>query len=312
MPLALALALAITGSSALYAASLALAPFAAPLLVIVPLPGLLLSTRATAPIAGLWCVLTTAAVAVLLGPAAVPGFILLSGLPALVLATGLRRLWRLEFTMIGSLSMWCFGMLVLAWGGFHDIATVVAAVRAHLESSIDLALSTYGSMGASETAIALVQAERDALVDGLLQILPAIVILIGAFSLMFNLLLLRNWADAARHENLRLWRTPDALIWVLIASGFGIFIPSPAVAVLAKNVFLIVLACYFCQGLAIVSYYLDRFRLPRGIRVVGYVLIAVQYVIAALVLALGIFDLWGNFRRLSTGPANISLHPDGD
>jgi len=31
------------------------------------------------------------------------------------------------------------------------------------------------------------------------------------------------------------------------------------------------------------------------------------------VLALGIFDLWGNFRRLgSTGPADIPFHTDGE
>ena len=102
-------------------------------------------------------------------------------------------------------------------------------------------------------------------------------------------------------------------IWVLILAGFGMFAPSFSVAVAARNVFVVLLGCYFCQGLAIVSYYLDRFRLPRGIHVASYVLIAVQHVVAAMVLALGVFDLWGNFRRLGVdSPADVPLNSDGD
>ena len=58
--------------------------------------------------------------------------------------------------------------------------------------------------------------------------------------------------------------------------------------------------------------YLDRFRLPRGIRIASYVLIAVQHVATAIVLALGIFDLWGNFRRSTAGPANVRFGADGE
>jgi hypothetical protein len=43
-----------------------------------------------------------------------------------------------------------------------------------------------------------------------------------------------------------------------------------------------------------------------------YLLIAIQQLLAAVVLALGIFDLWGDFRRLHTGSADASLRPDGD
>ena len=46
-----------------------------------------------------------------------------------------------------------------------------------------------------------------------------------------NLLLLQAWTDLGRHVNLRLWRTPDALIWALIVIGFAMFVPSAAIAV---------------------------------------------------------------------------------
>jgi uncharacterized protein YybS (DUF2232 family) len=306
------LSVAVAVSSGLYAAGVALAPSSAPLLALVPLPGLVLSTRGTGILCVLWCALTVGVVTALLGAGAAPGFLLLSAFPALVIGTGIRRLWSLEATILGGLFTWCLGMAVLALSAYHDLSTLNAAVRPQLEASVNLALSTYGSIGASEATLAVMQAERDALVNGLLEILPAVTVLMGALTFILNLLLLRSWTDATRGVNLRLWRTPDVLIWVLIVTGFGMFAPLPELAVVAKNLLLLVLACYFCQGLAIVSYYLDRFRLPRGIRVVGYVFIAVQHVVAALVLALGVFDLWGNFRRLSAGPADIQLHPDGE
>jgi hypothetical protein len=89
------------------------------------------------------------------------------------------------------------------------------------------------------------------------------------------------------------------------------FLPVEALSALSANVFLIALACYFAQGLAIVSYFFHRFRLPRGLRVATYVVIGLQQVAAALVVALGVFDLWGDFRHLAR-PADAAIGHDAD
>ena len=309
MPLTLFVLLAAVASSALYAAAVALAPMAAQLLMLVPLPGLLVATRGTRSICSLWFGLAATTVAALLGSAAMPGFVLLAGIPTLIMASGIRRVWSFETTVLAGLAAWCLGLMGLTMLAYGDLPTLLATLRPQLASSVDMALSSYGSVAPPDTAAA-VQLERDQLVSGLLEVLPAVAVLIGALTLILNLVMVRRWVSVTRATNLRLWRTPDVLIWILIATGFGMFCPVAPIALCARNLFLIVLGCYFCQGLAIVSYYLERFRLPRGIRVVGYVLIAVQHVIAALVLALGVFDLWGNFRRLGVGPADIRLRPE--
>jgi hypothetical protein len=312
MSTALRVALAVSVSSGLYAAGVVLAPAATPFLLLVPLPGLVLATLAPLLTVGLWLVLTTSAIAMLLGGDAAPGFVLPFALPALVLAVGVQRPWSFERTVLAGIAAWCIGIagvLLLAYG---YPAAVAATAREQLTHSVDLALSTYGSIGRSEGAASLLEANREALVTGLVEIIPALVVLTGALTILLNVVLIRNWSPAARGVNLRLWRTPDQLIWLLIVTGFAMFAPAPPVAVAARNVFIIVLGCYFCQGLAIVSYYLERYRLPRGIRIAGYALIAVQHVIAALVLVLGVFDLWGNFRRLNAGAADVPFHSDND
>jgi len=307
------IALAAAASSGLYAAAVTLAPLTTPLVMFVPLPALILATREPAAMCGLWFVLSTAAIGVTLGAPAAVGFLLPLALPTLAVSVAIRRFWTFERTALVGITTWSFGVAGVSLVAFGNVEMLVAAAREQLMRSFDLAVSTSGSMGASATALAAVEAERDVFVSGLLELLPAVVVLTGALTIIANLVLLRSWTGISSNVNLRLWRTPDPLIWALIVAGFGMFLPTYAPAVAARNLFVVLLGCYFCQGLAIVSYYLDRFRLPRGIQIAGYVLIAVQHVVAAMVLALGVFDLWGNFRRLGVdGPADIPLNSDSD
>lgn len=308
----LRLALAVTASTALYATAVAGAPLATPLMLLVALPGLIVATGGPVSECGLWLLLTGGGVTSVLGADATPGFVLPFGIPAVVMAAAVRRFWPFERTVVAGVLAWGIGVLGLALLAFGNLADTIAAVRQQLTNSIDLALSTYSSMGANEGALATLAAERDSVVTALVETLPALIVLTGALTTIVNLIMLRSWTNLPDGGNLRLWRTPDSLIWALILTGFGMFVPVPAVALLARNLFIVVLGCYFCQGLAIVSYYLERFRLPRGLRVAGYVLIAIQHVVAAMVLVLGVFDLWGNFRRLNVGPADVPFHTDGE
>ena len=309
---ALRLGTGVAISTALYGLACAFPMAVAPVALFVPLPGLVVATRAPSSECSFWFFLTAIAVGVILGTDAAPGFILPFGVPTLLLAVGIRRFWSIERTVLAGVAAWSAGiacLLLLAYGG---VDAVVGAVREQVTHSVDVALSAYSSLGVPESTLALIQAERDPVIAGFIELLPALVVLTGLAVVLANLLLLQAWTHLGRHVNLRLWRTPDTLIWALIVAGFAMFAPMEPVALTARNLFLVILACYFCQGLAIVSYYLDRFRLPRGIRIAGYVLIAVQHLATATVLVLGIFDLWGNFRRLSTGPADIQFHTDGE
>jgi hypothetical protein len=308
----LRIAVAVSVSAALYVLAVSIEPVGAPLLLLMPLPGLIAATRASSSECGLWFFLTASAITVTLGSPAVPAFVLPFGMPVLVLAVAIRRAWPFEGTVLAGVTAWCVGIASLAVLAYGDVGSVVTAVREQVANSVTQALSAYGSLGISESTISAVQAERDVLVNGLVEVLPALVVLIGALIVIVNLIMLRRWTAVSPDVNLRLWRTPDALMWALIVTGFGMFVPLTPVALVARNLFIVLLGCYFCQGLAIVSFYLDRLRMPRGIRIAGYALIAVQHIVAAMVLALGVFDLWGNFRRLNAGAADISIPSDGE
>lgn len=308
MPLLRRLLLAAAASSALFALGVFFPPLAVPCLLLVPLPGLWLATQRWSGEYVLWFILAAGATVAFWGTRVIPSFVLPFGFPALVLAVAMRRALSFDRVVCVGVAAWCVGVFALALLAFGDLATLTATARQQLTESVDYALSLYESIGIPAGTRAALEAQRDGLVTGLLESLPAIVVLIGALVVLINLALVRRATGVFGDVDLRVWRAPESMIWLLIVAGFGMFIPWPAAAVLARNAFIVLLGCYFCQGLSIVSYYFDRFHLPRGIRVVSYVLIVAQHIVAAMVLALGVFDLWGNFRRLGAGSADVPFH----
>ena len=101
---------------------------------------------------------------------------------------------------------------------------------------------------------------------------------------------------------LNLWKAPEYLVWGVIGCGLSLFLPNTAIKVIGLNGLLILMTVYFFQGIAIVSFYFDKKRLPRFVRVFLYTLIALQQLILLAVIGLGFFDLWVNFRRSGKQP----------
>jgi uncharacterized protein YybS (DUF2232 family) len=105
----------------------------------------------------------------------------------------------------------------------------------------------------------------------------------------------------------REWKAPEFLIWGLIVSGFVMFIPGVELfRTLAANLLLVFGACYFFQGLAIIAFYLNKNKIPRFVRGVVYLFIVFQQIFTLLVVGLGLFDLWVDFRRLRKQDLNPS------
>ena len=304
--------LAALASGGLYVAGSWLAPLAAPFLLLAPLPGLVVAARQAYVFCLLWCVLSAVLLTVAIGPSASAGFVLALGMPAIVMGFGMRRWWSFERIAVAGIACWTAAILTVSLLAFGDLGAALESAREQLSHSLDLALATSNSLATATDPIELGDAERRALIGGLIEMLPAIVILTGGFMVLANLVIARSLTGVCDDVNLRTWRTPEILIWALIGCGFAMFVPNYALAVTVRNAFVVLLGCYFCQGLAIVSYYFDRYRLPRGLQVATYLVIALQHVVAAAVLALGVFDLWGNFRRIGVNSTSIPLDSNSD
>jgi uncharacterized protein YybS (DUF2232 family) len=92
------------------------------------------------------------------------------------------------------------------------------------------------------------------------------------------------------------FKNPEQLVWVLILAGFALLVQNRILTTAALNVLVVTLALYFIQGMAIISQFYTRFTVPRFVRYLFYLVLALQPYLAIMVATLGIFDLWGNFR----------------
>jgi uncharacterized protein YybS (DUF2232 family) len=156
------------------------------------------------------------------------------------------------------------------------------------------------------------------IVDAMVRLMPALMVISAALITLANLAVF--WRISGRQQRvgyalfgeLALWSTPEWLIWILVITGFGLFIPLAPFSTAALNCFVCIAAVYFCQGLAIMAFYFRRLAMPSFARGLVYFITVVQPVLALLVCAAGVFDLWIDFRRLKpssphTGDASNPL-----
>src|SRR5262249_21461721 len=105
------------------------------------------------------------------------------------------------------------------------------------------------------------------------------------------------------------FRMPFFFVWTVIA-GLSVFLINAyfwdglTLKFLLFNFFIVLLAVYFFQGLAILSFYLILKVVYTWLRFLCYsLLLLFLQPLGLLLIAVGFFDSWFNFRRLKTHPS---------
>ena len=172
-------------------------------------------------------------------------------------------------------------------------------VRRNLEASLQL----YVNMGVPADTIRPIEDALDGIQYVLVRIVPALSVSAGLFLSWTSLLLARPLLRRYRlycpdFGRLNLWKAPEALVWSVIGCGLMLMIPEHTVKLFGINGLLILMTVYFFQGIAIISFYFEKKHFPRLLRIVLYSLIALQQIVLLIVVGLGFFDMWLNFRKL--------------
>jgi uncharacterized protein YybS (DUF2232 family) len=98
--------------------------------------------------------------------------------------------------------------------------------------------------------------------------------------------------------SLNQWRSPEPLVWVAIGCGAMLLLPVAALKIIGINGLIVLMAVYFFQGIAIVSFFFEKKRFPAALRFILYSLIGLQQFLLLLIIGLGFFDMWVDFRKL--------------
>jgi hypothetical protein len=90
------------------------------------------------------------------------------------------------------------------------------------------------------------------------------------------------------------WKAPEFLVWPTILTGIFLIFDAEIVSDVAYNFFRFLMAIYTIQGLSILNYLFDLWGIKGFFRLLGYSLSL--FLMMPLVLSLGFFDLWFDFR----------------
>ncbi len=244
--------------------------------------------------------------------------VLLQGLPALVLihyygvvplvmAWALRRGCSMSRTIVESVSApLVLSALFLAvyslWVQQSPQALLLEYFAPALQMLQEYAKTLEQIPQASPSDNEAVQSQLPQLFLGFLPALTAINYLLTN---IINYLFVRRYCQYGPEPttldppDVALWRTSDYLVWVFLASGIGLLLPSGFLQQLSLNVFIVTLVIYCLQGVAIALFWGRRLPLPTSVRWLAGVLLLLFAGPPCIVLCIvaGLFDQWVDFRR---------------
>jgi uncharacterized protein YybS (DUF2232 family) len=180
---------------------------------------------------------------------------------------------------------------------------IYALVSEYVTKNLELTLELYKNMGVSQDSIQMISNSMQNIQYVLVRMIPALVIASTFFVSWTSLLvskplLLNRDLFYPAFGSLNLWKAPESLVWTIIGCGLLLLLPSKAFKIIGLNGILVLMTIYFFQGIAIVSFYFEKKRFPRILRFILYSLIALQQIILLVVIGIGFFDMWLNFRKL--------------
>ncbi len=173
----------------------------------------------------------------------------------------------------------------------------------YVSKNLELTMVLYENMGMSEENIRVISSSLKNIHYALVRIIPAFVIATTLFVSWTNLLLARLILTRRKlfypdFGALSLWRPPEHLVWGVIGFGLMLLLPNRAVKMFGLNGLIVLMTVYFLGGIAIVAYFFDKKGFPRMLRIFLYSLIALQQIIMLIVIGVGLFDTWLNFRKI--------------
>ncbi len=221
----------------------------------------------------------------------------------------LRSIELLVSGIAGTIFILTCGVLFYFYGSW---SVLVQDLHRSLDENLMAALRVHEKMGFPKDSLDLLKERIPQVVQTTLQFLPGLLFVGLALTVLVNIVFLCRRFPARRAqwlsaENFREWKGPEPMVWGLIACGFVLFIPGlQFLRIFAFNILLVIGATYFIQGFAIIAYFFHKNNVPRFLRGLTYVLIAFEQIFTLLVVGLGLFDLWGDFRRLGKNNLNPS------
>ena len=273
--------------------------------IFTPLPTLLFFYR-WGPPRGYWIPggagVAGSAVLVYLGMADTLPYFLEMLFLGLFLGAAMRQNWSIEKT-IGSSTLLVFAMGALIFWWVHSTGEtgLLQSLEEDLRGAISETLRQYGAFSNEKQVL---EQALQAIVPLMVRLLPGLALASALVVSWLNLMVARRYCLVHRlplppWEDWTMWKAPELLVWPLIGCGFALLVPGDLLKILGMNGLMVLGTIFLFQGLAVIAFYFDKWKLPRALRAILYAILLLQQFAALGVALSGLFDVWFDFRRLS-------------
>jgi hypothetical protein len=227
----------------------------------------------------------------------------------LVMAAAIRLRYTITQTIVWSVVIPCgLNLLLLAVYSVFVQESPLALVERTIDNLLQVAQERVPlSESLPDAEVATTVKSISAVIQ---RLLPAMIVMNFLFTNVVNYVIVRwyfgrgHQAFAIDPEELGSWCLTDHLVWVFLASGVILLLPSTRLSMVGWNVFILTLALYLLHGIAIAVFWLRRLPLPTSGR---WLLAFVAFLFAGPLclltcMAAGLFDIWLDFRRQRQQP----------
>ncbi len=232
----------------------------------------------------------------------------------LLLGFGLGELFEMELPVEKTVLypccvLWITSVLCLFFFSLISGSQIMDLVSNFVGKNLEITLKLYENMGMPQETIQMIRGSLETIRYAVVRVIPGF--LAGAtLFVCWSSLLLAKPIFTARNLSfpsfgpLKFWKAPDFLVWVSIGCGAALLIPYKGLKLLGINGLFVLMTIYFFQGIAIVSWFFEKKDFPRLLRIIFYCFIAIQQLMILVIVGLGFFDMWFNFRKLETSGNN--------
>jgi uncharacterized protein YybS (DUF2232 family) len=194
--------------------------------------------------------------------------------------------------------------ILAIYSAFHQIQ-ILELISQYVIVNLNLTIAFYKQMGASQEALMQLTDSLEQIQYVLVRITPSLAVVSTLFVAWANLLMVRPFLRSQKLfylglEPLNRWKAPEPMVWGVIACGVLMLFPETGIKMIGLNGLIFFMIVYFFQGIAIISFFFEKKRFPRILRIGIYSFVAIQQLFCLVIIALGFFDTWFNFRKPDT------------
>lgn len=217
----------------------------------------------------------------------------------------MRRNWGIEKTVLAATaSLVTLLLAVLLFFSWQLGIPALQLMETHIRESLKYSIEYYAEFGMPADQVESIRENIPGITTTLLGLFPSLVTVSAAFFAWVNVLLMRSLFQKTQvpcpdYGDLSRWKVPDGLVWFVIASGGMMLLPVEEVRLVGFNGLIIFLFVYLLQGFSIVDFFFKKKSVPKFLRTVFYLFLFVYQSLLLVVAAVGLFDLWIDFRKMN-------------